>query len=419
MSQTNNEIHAIKDLQDFENYINGQQVEFEEPSSKAAIFLTKNVELDKDYLIFDSSVPQYQKCPKLAASRFLQDMQLLEALGNKYVPIIDRQTKKLLFTEQAFLSLRKKISGLARYNADNFIFSDNLYFYGIENYLKIIDQNFAQIADEQTHILATLQNIGEIKDNQFKIINIGSTARGTNIPTFSGPSTFDFDFIIQVDESQIATLLNSIANSLSYSSGESINGRRLRLKNVYIAGLDKTIDLDISFVPKKEAYLSTDQALKDRLEQIKLQNPEKYKLVLANIMHAKKTLKEAHVYKASRSDKTQCGLGGVGIENWVLQNGGSFKDAAVSFLEASENQNFIDFEKKYPIFDFGKNHMSVAKGTFPYDNFVMKNMRENGYIAMQKVLTEFLYKELEKPINITAKLWIFSEFFCLKKNISF
>ena len=48
--------------------------------------------------------------------------------------------------------------------------------------------------------------------------------------------------------------------------------------------------------------------------------------------------------------------------------------------------------------------MSVAKGTFPYDNFVMKNMRENGYIAMQKVLTEFLYKELEKPINITAKL---------------
>ena len=70
-------------------------------------------------------------------------------------------------------------------------------------------------------------------------------------------------------------------------------------------------------------------------------------MVLANIIYAKKILKEAKAYKPFRSDRTQGGLGGVGIENWILQYGGSFIDAARDFLRHAEGKEFIDFQKEY------------------------------------------------------------------------
>ena len=40
--------------------------------------------------------------------------------------------------------------------------------------------------------------------------------------------------------------------------------------------------------------------------------------------------------------------------------------------------------------DFGKNHVEVSKGNFPHDNFIMKNMRYNGYELMKSSLKTFL-----------------------------
>ena len=39
---------------------------------------------------------------------------------------------------------------------------------------------------------------------------------------------------------------------------------------------------------------------------------------MANIILAKQLLKEANVYKAYKSDHSQGGLGGLGIENWIV-----------------------------------------------------------------------------------------------------
>lgn len=400
-------LYAIKDLADFEYFINGHQIELLDSTTPSAIYITKNDELNKLYFILDSSIPEYRKMPKLAASRFLQDMKLLEAMANNYIPIINRDTKQLLYTHDEFLTLRKKMSGMKQYNTGDFIFADNLDFLGIENYLQAIDQNFAEINSQRNYIFSTLKSkvseanleLGAQDDSEIKILDIGSTARGTNIPSFNGTTNFDFDFIMQADESQIDLLRNTLVKSLSKNPADVITSRRIRLKAVKIDGIDKPLDIDISFIPKKEKYLSTEQALAQRLEQIKLQDEEKYRKVLANIMHAKRILKAAHAYKPSRSDKTQGGLGGIGIENWVLQNGGSLEIAAHSFLASADNRSFIEFEKIYPIFDFGKNHMSVAKGTFPYDNFVMKNMRENGYLNMRNCLTNYLYNQLEQPTS--------------------
>ena len=52
----------------------------------------------------------------------------------------------------------------------------------------------------------------------------------------------------------------------------------------------------------------------------------------------------------------------------------------------------MDFEKEYSIMDFGQNHVSTTKRQFPYDNFVMKNMRYRGFEIMRDTLIEFLDK---------------------------
>ena len=161
-----------------------------------------------------------------------------------------------------------------------------------------------------------------------------------------------------------------------------------------------SVDIDITFTEKtdKVSY-STDMALQDRLATIQRNDPEKYKYVVANILLAKQVLKEANVYKPSRSDENQGGLGGVGIENWILQNGGSFIDASESFLAASEDKSFEEFKQNYQIWDFGENHMPSSTNPYPHDNFVSNNMSEAGYRKMVQTLKEYLKSMEISQIN--------------------
>lgn len=87
---------------------------------------------------------------------------------------------------------------------------------------------------------------------------------------------------------------------------------------------------------------------------------------------------------------TRGGIGAVGIENWVLQNGGSFEKAAKSFLEvAKECKDLSDFQSKYAIWDLGENHMAGQKNNYPHDNFVY-NMSGDGYEKMKKALEDYV-----------------------------
>lgn len=404
-------IYKITNLEEFSTVLNGEVTDSQNVQNQSPIYYVHYDETNHKYFIYDSSIPTYHKVLELASIRFLQSMKLLEAISNNYIPIFDKNTKKILFTEEEFFEIRKKLSGLKEYNGGDFIFSDNLHFPGIENYLELIDSNFAEINFQKNvtnkEISKILSSIGiSIKNDEsedsVELIDTGSTARGTNIPSLDEETKWDFDFLMKVDEEKIDLVRNTLLRELDSSPDKIVTKYRIRLKDVKIAGLPKPLDIDISFVPKKEKYFSTEQALYERLEHIKNQDEEKYRLILANIMHAKKILKESKAYKPSRSDKTQGGIGGVGIENWILQNGGSLIDSAVSFVESAQGKDFISFEKEYPIYDFGKNHISVAKHAFPYDNFIMKNMRENGFLKMQKCLTEFLLT-LEKEENNSLK----------------
>ncbi len=169
------------------------------------------------------------------------------------------------------------------------------------------------------------------------------------------------------------------------------NSGDFRLKGVQLEGLEQAIDIDITFIEKTDKIsYSTDMALRDRLSSIKKQDKSKYSLVLANLLLAKKVLKEASVYKPNRGEVAQGGLGGVGIENWILQNGGSFLDAASSFLEASEGKTFQEFKAHYSIWDFGENHFTDRNGVYPHDEFVRNNMSEEGYLKMKQALEHYL-----------------------------
>ena len=131
-------------------------------------------------------------------------------------------------------------------------------------------------------------------------------------------------------------------------------------------------------------------ALQDRLATIQRTDQEKYKYVVANILLAKQVLKNAKVYKPNRGEVPQGGLGGVGIENWILQNGGSFIDAARSFVEAADGKSFSEFQSTYQIWDFGDNHLAERRGQYAHDNFVANNMNDAGYTKMVQTLKEYL-----------------------------
>ena len=231
---------------------------------------------------------------------------------------------------------------------------------------------------------------GDLTENIVEIIDTGSTGRQTN-----APGSGDFDYLARLDRSILndPTKKQQITDALLAAFGRENDGSaivngNLRLKQVSIDGLAEPVDIDITFAQKtNKVQYPTDAALADRLTNIKNQSETKYQQVLANIIYAKQFLKAAGAYKPRRSPEAKGigGLGGVGIENWILQHGGSFKQAARDFLSVADNcSSFEDFCAHYPVWDYGENHKGIRSK--PHDNFVADNMNPEGYERMKEAL---------------------------------
>ena len=231
---------------------------------------------------------------------------------------------------------------------------------------------------------------GDLTENIVEMIDTGSTGRQTN-----APGSGDFDYLARLDRSILndPTKKQQITDALlaafsRENDGSAIVNGNLRLKQVSIDGLAEPVDIDITFAQKtNKVQYPTDAALADRLTNIKNQSETKYRQVLANIIYAKQFLKAAGAYKPRRSPEAEGvgGLGGVGIENWVLQHGGSFKQAARDFLAVADNcSNFEDFCAHYPVWDYGENHKGIRSK--PHDSFVADNMNPEGYERMKEAL---------------------------------
>ena len=326
------------------------------------------------------------------------------AMNGFYIPVANKEGK-IVFTPKDYDELRTKMSGLSYFDENNYTFSENLITEETEYFAQQIEQSNCEVQAKRERINSIIKksleelglhlktNIdGDLTEGFVELIDTGSTGRGTN-----KPGDGDFDFMMRLDKTILSnpTRLNelkqTILRNLGRENSSELTGTGdFRLKSVPI-DTDMSVDIDITFTEKtdKVSY-STDMALQDRLATIQRNDPEKYKYVVANILLAKQVLKKAEAYKPNRGELPQGGLGGVGIENWILQNGGSFIDAAKSFVEAAEGKSFSEFQSTYQIWDFGDNHLAERRGLYSHDNFVSNNMSEAGYQKMVQALKEYL-----------------------------
>ena len=349
-------------------------------------------------------------------------LKMLLAKKGIYKPVYDF-TGKLVFTKKEYDTIRSKLDGIYHYKTITeeekaYPLADTslLYFPGIEELVTEMQQDRSKqqekrkiITDKIKEILMSSLGATQINDTilndlsqgNIDLLETGSTSRGTNVP-----GDADYDFMTRVgrnDLNNTAAVIRDL-NSLFSPQTNISHDNRFRGKDIKLDGIEEPIDIDISFTQKRDKVdYSTDTCLSDLLRTIEKEYPEQFPLVKANIVYAKKILKAGKAYKSRRSSEAEGGLGGIGVEYWILQNGGSFINAVNSFLaQAVKDGNIIPYEEfkdKYQVWDFGKNHEpreikigSSEKIVFPYDEFVSCNMSEKGYLKMTNILLEFKKK---------------------------
>ena len=357
-------------------------------------------------------------------------VEMLIARNGFYIPIIDKNGN-LLYSYDNYLDMRKNMAGLSHYETPDYTFSEYLeipdmnllgqdlvgvdldttvennrdnrrFTHDMRSGIDIlIDEALLEFSEETGMKIKRTERIpGVIEPETVELIETGSTSRGTN--KFKDA---DFDFVMKLDKKVILDpekkqlLLKNLLKKLAPDVTDYSNyllGDDIRELPVKIG--DTEVPLDISFRSKTDTLdYSTDECLKDRLETIRQQDPEKYEMVVANIVYAKAVLKAAECYKPDTNKTKQGGLGGVGVENWILQHGGSFYEAAKSFVEASEGKSFEEFRESYEVWSFGENHFAAEKSedggkVFPFVNFVYNNMNATGYSKMRTALQNFVYQ---------------------------
>ena len=355
-------------------------------------------------------------------------LKMLLAKKGIYKPVYDF-TGKLVFTKKEYDTIRSKLDGISYYKtiteeekAYPIVDTSLLYFPGIEELVTEMQQDRSKqqekrkiITDKIKEILVSSLGATQINDTilndlsqgNIDLLETGSTSRGTNVP-----GDADYDFMTRVGRNDLNNTDAVIRdlNSLFSPQTNISHDNRFRGKDIKLDGIEEPIDIDISFTQKRDKVdYSTDTCLSDLLRTIEKEYPEQFPLVKANIVYAKKILKAGKAYKSRRSSEAEGGLGGIGVEYWILQNGGSFINAVNSFLaQAVKDGNIIPYEEfkdKYQVWDFGKNHEpkeikigsserlgSSEKIVFPYDEFVSCNMSKEGYLKMTKTLLEFKKK---------------------------
>ena len=352
------------------------------------------------------------------------------ALNGFYIPVYDT-SGKCIFTPEDYDEMRHKMSGLEHYEGVTSIdrgaeFSEN-YSYEFAPDLSIPGVNVDELAASVSEARAETEERhkaidavfakafeelglrrkdyidGNLEPGSIEVADTGSTGRGTNVPHDG-----DYDYMFRIDRADLIdsvrtdTIREAFLSALGkekVSEDEVAQDNIIRLKHVNIPGINEEIQVDITMEQKTNRIrYSTDESLRRRIAAMRIEDPEKTDQAIANIIFAKKFCKAVGAYKPHRSpdipEDKKGGLGGVGVENWILQNGGSFVESAKNFVAAARNQDdtiksYEDFCADYQIFDFGENHMSKP-GEDKHDNFVSRNMSKGGYNRLVKALKDFV-----------------------------
>ena len=371
-----------------------------ENSSQAAYYIRTGIGVnDIDYIVSREWQP-----------RFGYEM----AMAGKFIPVKNAKDE-LIFSQEDYDKIREQMKGLSYYEAEPFVVDEKVTrmepLYALyrsvskkskdetEKEIQTVKDMIAGKEDTVTKKkkLGTLEliqsyfkdlgikvtdNLGmNLSSNAVELIDTGSTGRGTNVP-----GDGDFDFMLRHNTSQqVLTDLQSLV--LSRATGEKvIVGDGFRSKGVILPNGEKA-DIDVTCAKKNlKLEYSSDMCVKDRLHSIEEEDPKKLPYVKANIIMAKKILKAMGIYKKLGSDGATKygGFGGIGVENWVLQNGGSFEQAMTTYLEAAEKSATYDsFIQQYPIFDFGNNQRD-SRGK--HDRFSAFLDEKEGFVKVKQSL---------------------------------
>lgn len=345
---------------------------------------------DIDYFVVDES--------KLDIKRIEYSI----VMNGFYIPVLNTDGK-LIFTPEQYDNMRKDLYGLSHYGLGNvYEFAEELDTFDprLEPFDINIDGNKSNSNIKRNLIINALSSVGldispsrnvYMKHGEIELLDTGSTGRGTNMS-----EDYDFDFVMRVDKEvydndlKMVELKNKIEEALP---GIVFDGHHVRNQIININGTNIKIDISIIIKDDKIGY-TTEECIKDRLSSIEKIDPEKHKKVLENIVLAKEVLKDGECYKPAHAGQGQAqgGLGGVGVENWILQNGGSFEKAARSFLEvASQCATFEEFKSRYYIFNFGENHMYYRESDkYKHNEFISGNMDASGYETMKETLSKYI-----------------------------
>lgn len=341
------------------------------------------------------------------------------ACNGFYIPVANTQGK-IVFTPNDYDEIRKKMNGLSYYGIDEYKVDDSLYRNSSEIYdiVKDIENNKKETEKKSVlikeQIQSGLSNLGlNIKEkcdlnlNSVVLFNTGSTGRFTNLP-----GDGDYDYTMQVDRNIYSSeegmdkireeIITSLGNNCSVVNGDI---RELKTTVLDENGNMYSVEIDITFTQKTDkAEYASDVCVSDRLNNINTEQDRN--LIMANIILTKKFLKEIEAYKPARKFPEQGGMGGIGVENWILQNGETLYSAAKSFMDAANKcRSFEEFKLKYSLPNFGYNHMALKKGFYPHDDYI-KNMNSTGYEKMKKALNIYLKKyedNIDNPVFETIE----------------
>jgi len=317
-----------------------------------------------------------------------------------YIPVVD-EAGQIIFYPHDYQRYRRAFEGISKFDGENYEFRGSMPR----------DPLTAEVADLKPGIAANAERTGKLEEKIVgtitgilgelgikmkekyshsirgtEIFQTGSSGRHTNVP---GKFDFDFSAYLDVDDfprsAEIAARLKEVMSpekDNSHSGGE--NYYQIRFEGVQVDG--ESVDIDIGLSKKSELlYFASHDGVTERLGWIKMhEGEEAYLLTLANIVLAKKKLSGAHAYKKTE----ESGLGGIGVENWILQSGGSFTEALRTFYAASQENGqtlgFNQFRARYQIIDPGLNLKNLK-----HDNFV-NNLSEASYQKMLDLAREVL-----------------------------
>ncbi|MFA5925646.1 MAG: hypothetical protein WC831_01820 [Parcubacteria group bacterium] len=320
-----------------------------------------------------------------------------------YIPVADT-SGKLIFSPEQYEEYRRIFRGLERFDGNKFEYLNTKE--GDQNYDEV-ERIRREFKEDRDRVAALSQKIRDmitdvlrqhevtLRDNLdnsilgAELMDIGSTARHTN-----AIGDYDFDLTLRLDDrdmDKIGDIVRDLqaglqAESYSDSHGDEKGGYQLRAKQGRLSG-ENPADIDIGFVRKSDlVYFGSHEAVQERLDWIKNNiSEEAYEKTIANVILAKKILKEGKAYKRVEDG----GMGGISVENWILLNSGNLVEAFRTFLAAAIDENgtqvpLDEFKQKYKILNPGMNLKKLY-----HDNYTM-NLKEGGYNAMIKTIENYL-----------------------------